>query len=100
MKFISKTGKVYWKNLEKEKIWRAKTKAKKINIGEIQKAVARECIVLGDCSKENINEITRLYLKQLKADGFLVYHKATVKTNPTRVNFYIENGTLNNANGR
>ena len=98
MKFISKTGKVYWKNLEKEKVWRAKTKAKKINIGEIQKAVARECIVTGDCSKDTINEITRLYIKQIKADGFLIFHKTTTKTNPTRVNFYIENGTLNHIN--
>jgi hypothetical protein len=95
MKFISKKGKVYWKNPEKQKLWAAKRKARTINMGDIRKAVARECIVLGDCSKDNINEITRLYIKQLKADGFLIFHKTTTNTNATRVNFFIENGTLN-----
>ena len=98
MKFVTKAGKVYWKNPEKEKIYKARTKAKTIKIGDIQKAVARECIVTGDCSKDTINEITRLYIKQIKADGFLIFHKTTTKTNATRVNFYIENGTLNHIN--
>ena len=98
MRFVSKAGKVYWKNPEKQKLWAAKRKARTVKIRDIQKSVARECSLLGDCSKENINEITRLYLKQLKADGFIVNHKTTEGKNATRVNFYIENGTFSNIN--
>ena len=46
-----------------------------IIIGDIQKAVAKECRYLGDASRDTINIITKLYLKQLKKDGFTVTAK-------------------------
>ena len=62
-----------------------------IRIGDIQKAVAKECRYLGDTSKDTINITTKLYLNQLKKDGFTVMpHKQTVDSNTTRVNFFID----------
>ena len=62
-----------------------------IRIGDIQKAVAKECRYLGDTSKDAINITTKLYLNQLKKDGFTVMpHKQTVDSNTTRVNFFID----------
>ena len=62
-----------------------------IIIGDIQKAVAKECRYLGDASRDTINITTKLYLKQLKKDGFTVMpHKQTVDSNATRVNFFID----------
>ncbi len=37
MRFISKEGKVYWKNPEKQKLWAAKRKARTVKIRDIQK---------------------------------------------------------------
>ena len=62
-----------------------------IKIGDIQKAVAKECRYLGDTSKDTISIITKLYLNQLKKDGFTVIpHEQTVDTNAKRINFFID----------
>ena len=62
-----------------------------VKIGDIQKAVAKECRYWGDASKNNINIITKLYLKQLKKDGCtLMEHRQTFRSNATRVNFFID----------
>ena len=60
-------------------------------IGDIQKAVAKECRYLGDSSKDNITIITKAYLKQLEKDGYTIMpHKQTLDSNSTRVNFFID----------
>ena len=60
-------------------------------IGDIQKAVAKECRYWKDASKENIEIITKSYLDQLKRDDCTVMpHKQTVDSNATRVNFFID----------
>ena len=62
-----------------------------IIIGDIQKAVAKECRYLDDASKDTINIITKSYLKQLKKDNYTVIeHKQTLDSNATRVNFFID----------
>ncbi len=62
-----------------------------IKIGDIQKAVAKECRYLGDTSKDTISIITKLYLNQLRKDGFTVIpHEQTVDTNAKRINFFID----------
>ena len=67
-------------------------------MGEIQKAVARECLIYNDISKKRITAITRVYINQLRKDGFYVLHTRTEKSNAVRVNYFIENGTFNNTN--
>jgi len=74
--------------------------SKRVSMGEIQKAVAKECLIYNDTSKKRITEITRAYIRQLKNDGFYIVHSRTQKSNAVRVNYFIENGTLNNINGR
>ena len=74
--------------------------SKRVSMGEVQKAVARECLIYNDTSKKRITEITRAYIRQLKNDGFYIVHSRTEKSNAVRVNYFIENGTLNNTNGR
>ena len=60
-------------------------------IGNIQKAVAKECRYWGDTSKDNITTITKAYLKQLKKDGYTITpHKQTLDSNSKRVNFFID----------
>ena len=60
-------------------------------IGDIQKAVAKECRYLDNASKDTINIITKSYLKQLKKDNYTVIeHKQTLDSNATRVNFFID----------
>ena len=62
-----------------------------VKIGDIQKAVAKECQYLEDTSKDNINSITRLYIKQLKKDGYTIgEHCQTFDSNAKRVNFFID----------
>ena len=62
-----------------------------IRIGDIQKAVAKECRYLDDASKDTINIITKSYLKQLKKDNCTVIeHKQTLGSNSKRVNFFID----------
>ena len=74
--------------------------SKRVSMVEIQKAVAKECLIYNDTSKKRITEITRAYIRQLKNDGFYIVHSRTQKSNAVRVNYFIENGTLNNTNGR
>jgi len=74
--------------------------SKRVSMGEIQKAVAKECLIYNGTSKKLISEITRAYIRQLKNDGFYIVHSRTEKSNAVRVNYFIENGTLNNINGR
>jgi len=74
--------------------------SKRVSMGEIQKAIAKECLIYNDTSKKRITEITRAYIRQLKNDGFYIVHSRTEKSNAVRVNYFIENGTLNNINGR
>ena len=62
----------------------------KKRMGDIRMAVAIECLVCNDTSKQRINEITRAYLRQLKKDGFWYYHEATERSNARSVNFIIE----------
>jgi hypothetical protein len=60
-------------------------------IGDIQKAVAKECRYWRDTSKDNITIITKAYLKQLEKDGYTIMpHKQTLDSNSTRVNFFID----------
>ena len=69
-----------------------------VEMGEIQKAVAKECLIYNGTSKKLISEITRAYIRQLKNDGFYIVHSRTEKSNAVRVNYFIKNGTLNNTN--
>jgi hypothetical protein len=89
MRFISKSGKVYWKNPEKQKLWREKTKARTVKVTDVQAAVAKEMIILGDSSMKSINAATKSYLKQLRKDGFLINHKLTKNSNARKVNYII-----------
>ena len=89
MRFISKSGKVYWKNPEKQKLWRKKTQARTVKITDVQTAVAKEMIILGDSSMKSINAATKSYLKQLRKDGFLIKHKLTENSNARKVNYII-----------
>jgi len=62
-----------------------------IIIGDIQKAVAKECRYLNDASRDTINIITKSYLNQLKKDGFTVMpHEQAINTNAKRINFFID----------
>ena len=74
--------------------------SKRVSMGEIQKAVAKECLIYNDTSKKRITEMTRAYIRELKKEGFYIVHSRTQKSNAVRVNYFIENGTLNNINGR
>tara|TARA_R100000742_G_C4213980_1_gene39571 strand:- start:100 stop:333 length:234 start_codon:yes stop_codon:yes gene_type:complete len=74
--------------------------SKRVSMGEIQKAVAKECLIYNDTSKKRITEMTRAYIRELKKEGFYIVHSRTQKSNAVRVNYFIENGTLNNTNGR
>ena len=69
-----------------------------VAMGEIQKAVARECLIYNDTSKKRITKITRAYINQLKKDGFYVLRTRTEKSNAVRVYYHIRNGTFNNTN--
>ena len=71
---------------------------REVKMEEIQKAVARECLIYNDISKKRITAITRVYINQLRKDGFYVLHTRTEKSNAVRVNYFIENGTFNNTN--
>ena len=72
--------------------------SKRVSMGEIQKAVARECLIYNDISKKRITAITRAYINQLRKDGFYVLHTRTEKSNAVRVYYHIRNGTFNNTN--
>ena len=72
--------------------------SRRVSMGEIQKAVARECLIYNDTSKKQISEMTRAYINQLRKDGFYVLHTRTEKSNSVRVHYFIKNGTFNNTN--
>ena len=72
--------------------------SKRVSMGEIQKAVARECLIYNDISKKRITAITRAYINQLRKDGFYVLRTRTEKSNSVRVHYFIKNGTFNNTN--
>ena len=70
-------------------------------------AIAKECLIYEDYSKETITRITKAYLTQIKKDGKDIEHwrkkrVPTVTVNATKVQFEIEklkkNGTFNNTN--
>ena len=82
---------------------------KSIKITDVRVAVAKECLIYNDTSKENITKITKVYLSQLKKDGHKIQQwkkksPPTEKINATKTQFEIEklkkNGTFNNTNGR
>ena len=66
-----------------------------LRITDIRIAVAKECLLYGDSSKDTITRITKAYLKQIKLDGFHVDHwrydnPPTITQNATKVQFEIE----------
>ena len=82
-------------------------KSKRISLTDMRIAVAKECLLYNDFSKETITIITKAYLTQLKKDGREVidwrYGNIPTQTqNATKVQFEIEklkkNGTFNNTN--
>ena len=82
-------------------------KSKRIKLTDIRIAIAKECLIYEDYSKETITKITKAYLKQLKKDFKDIEHwrykkPPTVSVNATKVQFEIEklkkNGTFNNTN--
>ena len=69
-------------------------KLKPIKITDVRVAVARECLIYNDTSKGNITKITKVYLSQLKKDGYKIQHwekknPPTVTVNATKVQFII-----------
>ena len=82
-------------------------KSKPIKITDVRIAVAKECLIYNDTSKENITKITKVYLSQLKKDGHKIQQwkkksPPTEKINATKTQFEIEklkkNGTFNYTN--
>jgi hypothetical protein len=82
-------------------------KSKRIKLTDIRIAIAKECLIYEDYSKETITKITKAYLKQLKKDSKDIEHwrykkPPTISVNATKVQFEIEklkkNGTFNNTN--
>ena len=82
-------------------------KSKRIKLTDIRIAIAKECILYEDYSKETITRITKAYLAQIKKDGKDIEHwrkkrSVTESANATKVQFEIEklkkNGTFNNTN--
>ena len=70
-------------------------KSKPIKITDVRIAVAKECIIYEDYSKETITRITKAYLAQIKKDHMEIqqwtYSKVpTVSVNATKVQFEIE----------
>ena len=58
-------------------------------------AIAKECLIYEDYSKETITRITKAYLTQIKKDGKDIEHwrkkrVPTVSVNATKVQFEIE----------
>ena len=67
---------------------------KGIRITDVRMAVAKECLLYDDLSKETITTITKAYLKQLKLDGYCIQHwkyekPPTQTENATKVQFCI-----------
>ena len=73
-------------------------RANRLRITDIRKAVAKECLIYNDTSKQRINEITKIYLTQLKKDGFYAPQNSTANSNATKVNLFIESYESNEFN--
>ena len=73
-------------------------RANRLRITDIRKAVAKECLIYNDTSKQRINEITKIYLTQLKKDGFYAPQNSTANSNATKVNLFIESYKSNGFN--
>ena len=70
-------------------------KSKRISLTDMRIAVAKECLIYEDYSKETITRITKAYLAQIKKDGREVidwrYSNIPTQTqNATKVQFEIE----------
>tara|TARA_B100000902_G_C27310177_1_gene917920 strand:- start:3081 stop:3323 length:243 start_codon:yes stop_codon:yes gene_type:complete len=70
-------------------------KSKRIKLTDIRIAIAKECIIYEDSSKETITRITRAYLAQLRKEGIHFWEYAHKKSpsetsNATKVQFEIE----------
>tara|TARA_B000000441_G_C21439162_1_gene175547 strand:- start:108 stop:350 length:243 start_codon:yes stop_codon:yes gene_type:complete len=70
-------------------------KSKRIKLTDIRIAIAKECILYEDYSKETITRITKAYLAQLKKDLKDIEHwryskPPTVSINATKVQFEID----------
>ena len=70
-------------------------KSKRINLADMRIAIAKECLIYEDYSKETITRITKAYLAQIKKDGREVidwrYSNVPTQTqNATKVQFEIE----------
>ena len=70
-------------------------KSKRISLTDMRIAVARECLLYNDFSKETITRITKAYLAQIKRDGKEVTdwrysNIPTERQNATKVQFEIE----------
>ena len=70
-------------------------KSKRISLTDMRIAVAKECLIYEDYSKETITRITKAYLAQIKRDGKEVTdwrysNIPTERQNATKVQFEIE----------
>ena len=70
-------------------------KSKRIKLTDIRIAIAKECLIYDDYSKETITRITKAYLSQIKKDCKDIEHwrykkVPTVSINATKVQFEIE----------
>ena len=70
-------------------------KSKRIKLTDIRIAIAKECLIYEDYSKETITRITKAYLAQIKRDGKEVTdwrysNIPTERQNATKVQFEIE----------
>ena len=70
-------------------------KSKRINLTDMRIAIAKECLIYEDYSKETITRITKAYLAQIKRDGREVidwrYGNIPTQTqNATKVQFEID----------
>ena len=70
-------------------------KSKRISLTDMRIAIAKECLIYEDYSKETITRITKAYLTQIKKDGKDIEHwrkkrVPTVSVNATKVQFEIE----------
>ena len=70
-------------------------KSKRINLTDMRIAIAKECLIYEDYSKETITRITKAYLAQIKKDGREVidwrYSNVPPQTQTaTKVQFEIE----------
>ena len=69
-------------------------KSKRISLTDMRIAVAKECLIYEDYSKETITRITKAYLAQIKRDGKEVTdwrysNIPTERQNATKVQFII-----------